>query len=506
MPSPEEIQLRKIKSVVGDIHDIPDFNTGTSIMSRLYGLLLNEMGTGQVIHHYGSIRRNTVLTLSAASEWTTHLVSDGSYLYAGNNSSPTVITRIDRESFTEADTLTLPTGYNGITGLVIVGRKLYIACSPAAGTHGKVVKVDLDSFTYEAVCDFAANDTLPIAMCTNGTYLFVSVYDFPGAVKEVRLSDFVVESTTTFAAGVQRAYSCFVDGSYLYLGTNGGKILKYRIDHLSGLDHYATLSLPLASPVYAMTTGGVTIYAASYTSPSHLYRIDKDTFTLLADLNLGYDYIYNLVVDQTHIICSSDTGAADSIIFVDRALYKVRYVTDPLSPNPREILDDASNFYIVHRRDPGEISRYYKYPVANKYDHLISYIGDAILATDITCYPQNDPAVALTTAAVAWTFGAYAEVVPANTFPQVFWINGLYVYPDDVPVEYIIQIAYGAAASETIVATIPFKMDTGDESNTMFFPQPIKMAANTRISMRATSNVANADVCNVRAMIKQTPY
>lgn len=102
---------------------------------------------------------------------------------------------------------------------------------------------------------------------------------------------------------------------------------------------------------------------------------------------------------------------------------------------------------------------------------------------------------------VAWSYSAYTEVVPASTITATFYIAGLTwawhtpLAAVDTTYEWIIELATGAAASETLAIQVPASVrnDTAvgfAPSNYIIFPEPKEIAANTRISVRVAYSLA----------------
>jgi hypothetical protein len=101
----------------------------------------------------------------------------------------------------------------------------------------------------------------------------------------------------------------------------------------------------------------------------------------------------------------------------------------------------------------------------------------------------------------AWSFSAYTEVVPASTITSDFYIAGLTwcwhtpLAAADTTYEWIIELATGAAASETLIIQVPasVRADTlAGHTPSMFVPftEPKYVAANTRISVRVAYSLA----------------
>lgn len=101
----------------------------------------------------------------------------------------------------------------------------------------------------------------------------------------------------------------------------------------------------------------------------------------------------------------------------------------------------------------------------------------------------------------AWSFSAYTQVVPASTITSTFYLAGITwcwhtpVAAADTTYEWIIELATGSAASEVLIAQVPasIRSDTSVgyvPSNVVMFPEPIEIAANTRISVRVAYSLA----------------
>lgn len=102
---------------------------------------------------------------------------------------------------------------------------------------------------------------------------------------------------------------------------------------------------------------------------------------------------------------------------------------------------------------------------------------------------------------VAWSYSAYTEVVPANAITVAYNLSGLTwawhtpIAAADVTYEWIIEIASGAAAAEVLVAQFASSI-RGDTlvgyvpSNVVILPEPVALAANTRLSVRVAYSLA----------------
>jgi len=104
----------------------------------------------------------------------------------------------------------------------------------------------------------------------------------------------------------------------------------------------------------------------------------------------------------------------------------------------------------------------------------------------------------------AWSNSAYTELVPINTITSTFYIAGItLMYSNNAAVDTSHQveldIATGAASSETVIMTIPFvfRIDSAVGHHPVIFipiAEPREVAANTRLSVRVRQSLATTTV------------
>lgn len=101
----------------------------------------------------------------------------------------------------------------------------------------------------------------------------------------------------------------------------------------------------------------------------------------------------------------------------------------------------------------------------------------------------------------AWSFSTYTELVPVSTITSTFYLAGLTwmwhtpIAAADTTYEWIIEIATGGAGSEVLVAQVPCSVRCDTlvgyvPSNYVIFPEPMTIAANTRLSVRVAYSLA----------------
>jgi len=179
MPGEDTNEMMKVRAVQGELEDLPEDNPRATLSSRIRSLLLRATGIPQLIHLYGSLELDKTLTFAIGEDKTNVLFSDGSYLYAGLDTSPAKIVKVDLSDFTIVSTLTFAAGENRCYGLFSDGSYLYagLDTSPA-----KIVKVDLSDFTIVSTLTFAAGEAYTTSLFSDGTYLYAGTWTSPGKV------------------------------------------------------------------------------------------------------------------------------------------------------------------------------------------------------------------------------------------------------------------------------------------------------------------------------------
>ena len=458
MPSSETIEMRKIKGVVGDIDDLPENNPRSSVVSRIRALLLKVSGIPQLIHLYGALKLNKTLTLDTGEDNLQTLFSDGTYLYAGLEINPGKVIKIDLSDFTKVSTLTLDAGEATITSLFSDGTYLY------AGTFtgpGKVVKINLSDFTKVSTLTFGAGEDQTYKLFSDGSYLYAGMNTNPGMVIKIDLSDFTKVSTLTLDAGESQVRSLFSDGTYLYAGmnVNPGKIVKIDLETFTKV---STLTLDAGEGfVRTSVLDGTYLYVGLHGSPAKIIKIDISTFTKVSTITLdtGEDDIAGSFTDGTYI-------------------------------------------YLGLNTTPSKVIRRYIVPMSNVFEKKINLINEQVHSASHDIYPTLAGAVALTSSAVAWTQGAYTEVLPVSTIKNRFFITGIILNNMVIDSEYEVDIATGAAASEVVMVTVSHETHDTNLSCIIPISPPIKISSNTRISARCASENAAGDTCTIKLMYK----
>jgi len=246
----------------------------------------------------------STLTLDPGENNIYSLISDGTNLYAGLYGAdvgidyPQIgkIVKINLASFTKVSTLTLDATDFSIYSLFSDGTYIYagLDTSPA-----KVIKVDISTFTKTASINLTANSSR--TLFSDGIYLYVGMDTTPASLIQIDLSTFLETTSLTLAAGKNSIYTLFSDGTYLYAGlaTTPGKIVK--ID-LATFTEISTLTLSTNSS-YTLFSDGTYLYVGSNTTPAKIIIVDLSLFIEIgvSTLAAGENSIYTLFSDGTYL-------------------------------------------------------------------------------------------------------------------------------------------------------------------------------------------------------------
>lgn len=106
-------------------------------------------------------------------------------------------------------------------------------------------------------------------------------------------------------------------------------------------------------------------------------------------------------------------------------------------------------------------------------------------------------AITLTKNAVAWTWGAWAQIVAAAGLTVDTWLVGLTLENLSNPVSTIqgeVQVGTGGAGAEAAIGTYPIS------ASVLFLPSRIRIPNGTRIAARFRSSSATADTVDVKLL------
>ncbi len=492
MPKEETIELRHIRNVIGEKEDLPKQNPRTSLSSRIRTLLLRTIGVPHLIHLYGALEPNKVLTLDNDEGNIWVIFSDGTYMYAGLDASPAKVVKIDLSTFTKVSTITLSTGENAIRSMCSDGTYLYVG---TLTDPGKIIRINLSTFTKTSTLTLQSGVEYNIrSLFSDGTYLYAGCAT-PFDVRIVRINLITFTKVDTMnTGGVTEFNVCalFSDSNYLYAGLdmNPGKIVRIDLSTFTKVD---TLTLS-KNGIGAMFSDGTYLYASAVT---YIVKIDLSTFTETNTLSISYaQFIYSLFSDGTYLyagVANVDPSkivkinlisfTIESTITLENGLYQVY-----------TLFSDGTYLYIGLNWSPGKIVRYYIIPTSDLHRKQIDLINEHIHTGVYNLYPTLSDGIVVTSGAGIYAMGAYVEIIPSNTIKTTFYMTNIFLNRVSTNAGFETEIAKGDAGSESKIATVFIRTSDTTCSNLCSLPIPIKIPSNTRISARCADSVGSSTI------------
>lgn len=130
-------------------------------------------------------------------------------------------------------------------------------------------------------------------------------------------------------------------------------------------------------------------------------------------------------------------------------------------------------------------------------DAAISGRAPDLSGMTIAVYPGGAGPLTINTPVTAWNWSSYTEIIAANAITNDFYIVGADIEIEDGSRDFQVAIAKGAAGSEINIVWIGRARPPGVNANNYpgppSFNVPIKVAANSRISVTVTDNEAAAN-------------
>ena len=226
------------------------------------------------------------------------------HLYAGTyTASPGTITKIDFPTFSEVAILTLQEGEDSIVDIIKSGNKLYVACHT---WEGKVVKVDLATFTRETAIQFAGGENAA-GLATHDDYLYVGKMTSPASIAKIHLPSFTVKSTLTLETNEEHVRRLITANNFLYVAVGREDVVPkiVKID-LATFTRDSALTVgavgEINHPCDLAITGNY-LYVGLYSSPGKIVKVNLKTFSVDSTLTLdtGEDNINGLLVVNNYL-------------------------------------------------------------------------------------------------------------------------------------------------------------------------------------------------------------
>jgi len=502
MPSPETLELMKIKGVMGTKQDLPSAGPRSTLNSLIKATLLRLSGIPNLIHSVGALEQNDSVTTT--DDEIRSMEMDGTYLYTGSGSIPGEINKIELDTFTIIGTITLAAGENYPEGMVLIGDYLYVGLDLGFGPSAIIKKIHKDSFEEVDSLTLSAGNDSCYDLVSDGSYLYAILSTDPGRVVRINLDTFTEDATITLAGTYDRPRAAVVYSSYLYIVTTANDEAVISID-LSTF----TIDAYLDTPVWIGGALGICVHSHYLYVPIagfSILKYDLDEFSYVGAIDysgLAADNCYDIATDGTYLYCGLQADPGEVVLINIATGTPERVITLEVGEsNVHRIITDGQYQYIGLDTSPGSIVRRYIIPSSSSTERATDEINRIHGSGTHRVYPGEAAAIIVTSSNVAWTKGAYAQVVPVDTITERFYITGLVVNNMVIDSEYELDIGIGAALAEVIIATDVHETNDTNLSKTLLFIPPIEVNANTRIAVRAATQNAVADTCTVKVKYK----
>jgi len=234
---------------------------------------------------------------------------DGNYAYFGTYTKPGQIIKVDLSSFSRIDALTLPSGEDELSTVVLdasgATHYAYFGCNTYPG---KVVKVNLSTFSRVDALDLNTDEEMiySSAIDTSNGFAYFGTFQQPAKVAKIDLSTFTEAATTvTLSSGENDAASMVMDGTYLYVGTatSPGKVVRITLSSFvrNGALTLNTGESDLYSAVIDTSLGYA--YFSTFTSPGKVVRVSLSGFSHGGALTFGTG-------EDSPVVAAIDTSGA----------------------------------------------------------------------------------------------------------------------------------------------------------------------------------------------------
>jgi hypothetical protein len=129
---------------------------------------------------------------------------------------------------------------------------------------------------------------------------------------------------------------------------------------------------------------------------------------------------------------------------------------------------------------------------------------DDMLDMDVAIYPVAADAIGITTSTTAWVWTGYSEIIAANTITNDFYLVGVVATLGDIR-PFQVAVAIGAAGSEVDIAIVgePGASTIDWKRGGFFSIDKIRIAANSRVSVKATDGEAAANAAYIYILVKK---
>lgn len=512
----------------GEYHAPSIFSDGTYLYNATYTTPVKIVKIDT-----STFTRYDVLTFATGENGPGGIVSDGSKLYVALRMSPSRIIRIDIQTFAIDSRLDL--NINDITNLYLDGTFLY-----AGNNVSRIAKIDVETFTQIATLNIGGDRSI-ISIVSDETFLYVGTSDNTGgaaAIYRIDISTFTFVSSLSFGVNAGAIYLT-MDGDFLYASINpitGSVIHKISLQPFNSVG-----TLTTTNEAGSIVTNGTYLYAPIFrplNAVGLLAVINLDTFTLKRELTLTVANPMSIIVDPPFLyigfqvipgkitryyLIPTDSASDRRINIIStntNLLPTIDTNIDTINTNVSSIETnvDTINTNVTSIETKVDTLTTNLAITDGKVDTLTANL--ALVATDVTAIlgmlstagvryrtSAGTTGIQVFGGAGAYVRGGYVEAIAANAVVTTFYIESMTIYTGSGGAGnfYEVDIATGGIDAENVIATVVHKLDGGTAVNDYVFPNPIEIAANTRVAVSCGSSPGTGENVWVTLRYRVTP-
>lgn len=221
------------------------------------------------------------------------------------------VAKVNLYTFAHIGTLVFPADYRYAQGMQIVGTKAYCGGVYQGGVRPRVSKVNLPSFTHEAIMQPYADlgrETISLEEKDNFLYVGLST---PRLCK-VNLATFL---TVGNISGINYPRDLEIVGDYLYIaGTTLAKVEKIDLTTFTKVGE-----LPITGGSSALAAKEPYLYVGTWQTPARIVKIDLTTWTQVDALTLptGYNNILTMAIEGNYLFASTYPETPSKVVKID---------------------------------------------------------------------------------------------------------------------------------------------------------------------------------------------
>jgi len=337
----------------------------------------------------------TLIWTGAVGFTTTFVLSLGAYIYVSGYDQTTILPQVFKIDPTTMTTVDVWTGIglsNSAHHLCTDGTYIYVSIR---SSPGKVIKIDpatmatVETWTGEA----GQNDTKQIVY--DGTYLYVSSCIATGTAIKIDPVTMTTVDTWIGTAGQGWAEEVLLDDDYLYVGCDEIPLLVVKVNKTT-MTTISTWEAP--KPGGAACWDGTYLYFGSYSSPAVISKVNPVTMATVAtwDGATGQIDIVTLDISGTSIYFGTDT-IPEVVVEIDKDAMRTRSVwtgVDATRGHAYGVLFSA--FRIYHTRSGGPLVAGQVIKAPTRFSDAITYGAFAVGYNDFVLNAAGLAAISLT--------------------------------------------------------------------------------------------------------------